>query len=374
VTDVVGLTQAVAMASPGDTILLAPGTYLLSATLFMSTPNVTLRSETDDPASVILDGGDVVAPVRMQSTGVALVSLTVARSVDDGARIEPTASGTVTDISIYDVTFLDNRNTGTRVIPYASQAAGPFADTGTIACSRFVHSTAGTCPDNGIFGVQMVGTRGWTVRDSYFAGRCSPMIARAVSVDGGSRDTTIIDNVFSNNLNNIMLGNFTLRTYPDPLPATCSGTPAFWGGLACNNRIAGLGVPSRAGAFDFDEGIALWRACDVWVMHNTITSPGATETFSEIEYRFAGSYVHLVNNLVGMAPVQRDGGGLDPASVTTVYPSTAEFVDAIGGDLRLASTTTIAPGASIASIGSCATDAAGRARSTTSPMPGAYER
>ena len=119
-----------------------------------------------------------------------------------------------------------------------------------------------------------------------------------------------------------------------PIQSRCrpdgTGTPDAWGGLICNNQIASATVQAVSNAEDFDEGISLSNACDTWVMHNSVVSPGGAETFAEIDYRFPSGYPHLLNNLVGVAPLQRDGGNIDPASFTEVY-TVRPFRDAAGG-------------------------------------------
>ena len=85
--------------------------------------------------------------------------------------------------------------------------------------------------------------------------------------------------------------------------------------------------------------------------------------------------MYLINNLVSLAPLQRDGGGLDPSSVTTLYNSEADFVDPRAGDLKLSgSTTVVDAGRSIREFARCETDGAGKPRNLDAPTPGAYER
>jgi hypothetical protein len=381
VSDTAGLISAVAAASPGDTITLADGVYRLTEQLVLDRPDVTLRSVSGDPSSVTLDAGGTVDPaVRVAASGVRLEAMTIARSSGDGVAVEPTATGDLLDLRIYDVTFLDHGGPGVRARPHRSQFAGPFADDGTIACSRFLVTPEGTersCNPNG-FGIRASGARGWILRDNYFAAvLCDTVRARALWVTNGSRDITVVDNEFTNIGMNIMLGGGAEhRTYPDALPAGCTGTPEHRGGVVCNNRIAGLGVPAFTGVSDFEEGIALWGACDTWVTHNTIVSPGNERTYSEVEYRFPTAYVHLVNNLLQIEPRERDGGQLSPASQNTLYPAPTIFVDAASGDLRLAAGEDLPQGASIRApeLAACATDAAGQPRDLDAPTPGAYER
>ncbi|HUS33215.1 MAG TPA: hypothetical protein VMZ53_32155 [Kofleriaceae bacterium] len=366
------LVNAIASASPGDTILLADGLYSTASTISIDTPNLTIRSASNHSDGPVVDGLGLANPLfYVRAKNVSFISLTMRNTKQDAVFVEPLdAAGDATGVRIYDVTFTDVRGPAVRAKSYMSLATTPFADDGEVACSRVGHTVDSDCGPDGVFGVRLQGARNWTIRDTYFSGRCSPSRTRAVWADAGARDVTVTNNVFANNRNNILFGGIALRTYPDALPAGCSGTPHLWGGLVCNNRIGGLGVSSSTGN-DFEEGIALWTTCDTWVLHNTVVSPAGAETYENIEYRFAGTYVHLVNNLLSVDPLLRDSGQLDPASTNTLYTSPSDFVDAAAGDLRISTSATIASGVAISQ---CLTDANGKPRNTASPTPGAFER
>ena len=64
VSNVVELVQAVNQATPGNTILLQDGTYVLDgAYLRIDQPNVTLRSASGNREAVILDGNYVTTEI-----------------------------------------------------------------------------------------------------------------------------------------------------------------------------------------------------------------------------------------------------------------------------------------------------------------------
>jgi hypothetical protein len=370
VTTASQLRAAITAASPGDTILLADGLYTTSTTINVNVPNLTIRSASNRADAAIVDGQGVADPIfYVRQANVAFISLTLRNTGSDSIVFEPLdAAGDATGALVYDVTFTDSRGPAVRAKSYMSLDTPPFADGGTFACSRVAHTVANDCGTDGVFGARLMGVRGWTIRDNYFSGQCGTARIRAIWADRGARDISILGNVFANNGNNIMLGGAVGRTYPDALPAGCTGTPEVWGGLVCNNRISAAIVPSRT-MNDFEEGIALWTACDTWVLHNTIASPIGFETYENIEYRFAGSYVHLFNNVLEMAPLGRDNGMLDPTSANNVYTTLSVFVDANAGDLRPSSSF-----GSGAPISQCLTDANGVARNAISPIPGAFER
>ena len=364
------LRTAIANASQYETILLADGLYTTTTTLEITVPDLTIRSASNRADAAIIDGQGAANPILyLRNDHIALYSLTLRNTGGDAVVVEPfDGAGQAQNTEIYDVTFTDVRGPAVRAKSYQSLATTPYADYGTLACSRIGHTVANDCGPDGVFGARLMGVRGWVIDSNYFSGQCGSARVRAIWADKGARDTSIVGNVFANNGNNIIVGGAALRTYPDALPAGCTVAPDFWGGLICNNRISGLNVPARANNPDFEEGIALWTACDTWVLHNTVVSPAGTETYENIEYRFAGTYVHLLNNLLEADPVARDSGMIDPASANVRYASTATFVDAANGDLRL--TQSLALGAPIPD---CFTDAAGKPRNAGGPTPGAYE-
>jgi hypothetical protein len=358
VTNMAELVSAIQTAAPGDTILVSDGVYSTNGTIAIATPGLTIRSASNRADAAIIDGLGAANPLfYVRTANVSFIALTLRNTGQDAIYVEPLDATTDTDgTKIYDVTFTDVRGPAVRAKSYQSLATTRFADNGAVACSRVGHTLDDDCGGDGVFGVRLMGVRNWTIRENYFSGRCTTTRTRAIWADFGARDISIVGNVFADNTNNMLLGSATLRTYPDPLPTSCSGTPTFWGGIVCNNRIPGLGVPSRSGN-DFEEGIALWSACDTRVLHNTVVSPATSETFENIEYRFADTYVHLVNNLLTVNPLQRDGGLIDPASANTLYTSPADFVDAAAGDLRIATSSTLPVGAAISQ---CMVDASGR--------------
>ncbi len=375
VSTVTDLRVAITSASAGDTITLAAGTYDLQALGVKIATPLTLRSASGGAADVILTG-TALPLIEIRASDVTIASLTFAQA-GTAIRVQPLA-GTLTGTRIYDVTFADVTGPAIRISSGtpADHSLGPYADNGTIACSRFAGAPSAAHCSPGTLAIDGSAIRGWVIRDNHFEGlACDSQNRRMVWIGHGSRDTQITNNVFKNLAMNIMIGGQTSnrREYSDALPSSCgSGPPDHWGGLVCNNALAGLGATSPG--IDFEEGVALWDACDTWVMHNTIVSP--VETYSDVEYRFQGTYVHLVNNLLARAPRVREAAGADPAfaSSNAIYASASDFVDAIGANLHLSSVAAPPPGASIAGLPGCDHDADDKLRPTNTPTVGAYER
>ena len=84
------LKDAVAHASAGDTVLIAPGTYNEGTTLWLPS-GITLMSEDGNPASVKIGGGNSRRVLRAENaTGLSLVGVTIKHGKasgldDDGA-------------------------------------------------------------------------------------------------------------------------------------------------------------------------------------------------------------------------------------------------------------------------------------------------
>ena len=388
VSTVAALRSAIATASPGTTIELADGSYALDSGLAIATDGITLRSQSGHASEVVLDGGGTVSPIiGIAASGVTLTSLTIAHGGASAVDLEPTGTADLTDDTIYDVTFDDDVGPGVQIRPEdGDPTEGPFVDSGLIACSRFVDTTAVdhcTVPDQ--LAIHGIGVRGWTIRNNTFDHvTCPTTFKRTIWMRGGSRDTQLIDNHFLDSAMNIMLGDdlgLPARVYPDALPVECSdeddNLPQHWGGVVCNNTIAGLDLPPISGEPEtFEEGIALWSACDPWVLHNTIVTPSGTGTFHDIEFRYDDTFAHLVNNLVEQLPAARDSGVEDPAYAASdvVYAGATDFVDPHGGNLHLAATAPESSGASIQGLELCESDADGIARPLDAPTVGAYQR
>ena len=386
VSDIATLRTAIATAPAGSTIELANGTYTITQPpLAITTPGLTIRSQSGDAAAVIINGAGL--PLAIKASDVTISTVTFAQSPSVAILVQPTAGSDIMGDIIYDVTFDDDIGPAVRIYPFnLNVTAGPFADNGTIACSRFKDTTAvDHCTTPVDLGIDGFGIRGWTIRNNVLDHlACPTRLVRSIWIRGGSRDTQLIANRILDSNGAITLGdllNRPARTYSDySRPSTCSGLgtslPQHWGGVICDNTIAGLAAPMFAPAGYFDDGIAMWGTCDAWALHNTVVSPAGAGTASDLEFRFAGSFVHLVNNLTEMLPTPRDSGAQDPtyASSNVLYSATTDFVDATNDDLHLTAGAAETAGTSIAGLGLCATDADGMPRSASAPIVGAYER
>src|SRR4030095_771429 len=77
------LAQAVFDAAAGTTLVLADGTYTLTATLQIHARGVALRSASDDASKVTLDAGYVVAEaIQVSVPDVTIAHVTITHAVD----------------------------------------------------------------------------------------------------------------------------------------------------------------------------------------------------------------------------------------------------------------------------------------------------
>lgn len=369
------LRAALAVAGPSTTILLADGSYgFTGATLVLGVPGLTLRSASNRADAVTFVAAAQYLPFKITASDVTLASFTITGS--QGTAIEITAGATTIErVRIHDLTLIDQPGAAISII---GTAAGPYADAGQVTCSRIEHRALSNCGDVTL-GIKASAARGWVVRGNEFKRlACNSQPGWSVSFDGGSRDTSIVNNVFVGNAANIRLGSSGVagRTYTDPAPAVCGGggVPDHRGGLVCNNAISGVGAPVRGGTFDFLQGIALYNACDAWVMHNTIVADPA-ETEHTIHVRDALSYVHLVNNLVKAAPFVETMGEIDSlyAASNMMWDLLTQFTDPALGDLRPASGAVLPSGVALGAIDMCRNDARGAQRTGAAPAAGAFE-
>ncbi len=341
------LVSAVNNASPGDSILIADGTYHLNgAYLRVDTANVTLRSASGNRASVVLDGNYITTEIfQIVASNVTIADLTLREAYDHPIHVSSSENGHTLNTLIYNVHIIDPGQQAIKINPAAEGSLGYYTDEGEIACSHIELTDAGrthirdNCYTGGIDAHQ---SRDWVIRDNLIEGFwCdSGLSEHGIHLWRGCRDTTIECNVLNDNARGIGLGLVTGgsgRTYPDnPCPAA-SGYVDDFGGLIRNNFISANDGGLFASQYGFDCGICLWNACNAQALHNTVYTADSSSTFSSIEWRFPNTLALITNNLVNHTMRERDGAsGVQSGNLTTAQASW--FVDSANGDLHLVST------------------------------------
>src|SRR5262249_42203669 len=154
---------------------------------------------------------------------VTLASMTLTRASNAAVYVVASSTADITGVKLYDLTLVDNGAPAVQIEPLASPTAGPFADNGTIACSRFAITSAAADTSNGApIGISGSSVRGWVVRNNRFDHlACAAAARRNVEFRYGSRDVAITANVFVGSAMNLMFGfdaSIPPRIYADLPP------------------------------------------------------------------------------------------------------------------------------------------------------------
>lgn len=320
VATVAALESAVASVPSNTTILIAPGTYRLTHTLWINraVTNVTIRGATDNRDDVVIVGDGMGVPSATTPfgiwTGNGVSAITIAnltiRSVYQHAL---TFNGGTTAPHVYNVRLAD---VGEQLLKANPDSPGHGVDRGVVEYSVFEYTTS--APTDYTNGVDVIAGQDWIVRDNLFrrirtnVGLAGP----AVLFWKGAAGTVVERNTFIDCHREINLG------LDDTTPSDHAG------GVVRNNFIA------RAPGMGGDVGIGVFDSPGTIVAHNTIVLRGAYP--NAIEYRFAGAInVQILNNLTdGGVMRAREGASAQLAgNVTTALPNW--FVDPVHGDLHL---------------------------------------
>ncbi len=318
VSTAAGLWSAVNTAQPGDTILLADGSYNLGQVglyVWIDTPNVTLRSASGDRDSVILDdnytGSEIVS---ILASNVTVADLTIMRAGTHPIHIISSDGGDTLNTLLYNLRIVDPGQQAIKINPHAAQVF--FPDDGVVACSHIeltdtgrarVLAINGSCYTGG---VDAHAADGWVIRDNRIEGFWCPsggLSEHAIHLWHNCADTLVERNRLVDNARGIGFG---------------LGSAGHTGGVIRNNMVSVMQ----------DVGIGLESSPGTQVFHNSVYTQNY---FNSIEYRFAATTgVEIINNLTNQAIASRDGGsGTVQNNVTNAQASW--FVDTAGGDLHL---------------------------------------
>ena len=350
VSSVPALQAAVNGAAPGVTIQVAPGHYNLDGVyLRITAPGVTLRGQGGDREAVVLDGNYITTEiVQVVASNVTIADLTLRAAYHHPVHVMPSATATNGTL-VYNVHIVDPGQQAIKVNPLSP--GGPYADGGTVACSRIELTDAGRThirDDCYTGGIDVHAGRDWTVRDNVIEGFwcASGLSEHAVHFWRESRDTTVERNVLRDNARGIGFGlddsGTVARVWVDaPCPAAGGSYVDHFGGIARNNAISAHAAGLFASEYGFDCGVCLWQACGSQVLHNTVWSGDPAASFSSVEWRFANTSATVTNNLVNVTLRERDGAEATLAGNVT-GAAAAWFVDAASGDLHLTPSATAA--------------------------------
>jgi hypothetical protein len=316
VSTVDALENAVRTAREGDDIVLADGDYPLQRTLEIAVPHVTLRGRNGNPSRVVLHGrgmSDDSAGVAVAAgaVGVTVADVTI-RSVGFHA-VQVRGESGASDFTLHGAVLED---TGQQLLKGSFNDNGQHASNGLVACSTFAYTQS--APSDYTNGVDLLGTRGWVVRDNRFFRIRGPQRAAGptILVWKGAEDTVVERNLIVDSFRGIALG----------LTERYGAGPDHLRGIVRNNVIVNLNSWA-------DEAIEANGARDVRIYHNTVLVRG--QVFWSISARFPTASADIRNNLTSQPVLTRDGAVLTANAGNVSGAAPDWFVDVPAADFHL---------------------------------------
>lgn len=321
VRSMAGLREALGRARPGTTILLEDGVYPLDRMVDLGVPDLVLRGKGGDRSRATLRGRgmderQVGVAISVSAPRVTLADLTVGAVGLHGIQVRGETGAD--RMVLHNVRVVD---AGQQLLKGSCGEDGRGPLEGLVACSAFEYSDH--APSNYTNGVDVLGGRGWVVRDSLFRRIRGPReegwaSGPSVLFWKGSSGTTVERNIAIDCFRGFALG---LTGGPDG-----PGPFDHRGGVIRNNVVCNLNPWA-------DEGIEANGCPGVRIEHNTVLVEGKMPW--SISVRFPASTGLVRNNLTNRPIVARDGGRLAvEANVTDARRDW--FVDPDRGNLRLA--------------------------------------
>jgi hypothetical protein len=292
------LEAAIAAATAGDTLLLADGVHNVVGPIVVDKA-LTIRGVSDDRELAIVDGGETGGNLfQVTASGVTFAHVTLRNSFDDVVKIAPSAD--ISGFTMHDVHVIDAGRWGLSV----ADDDGPWADDGTVSCSRFeLTNTQRPFVRNGCDtgGIDARGTRGWTVRDNVFSSYwCAGSLANpTIRFWRGSRDTLVTRNQVLDTPYGIVMGetqDAAGRQHPDVTDCEPGALQSI-DGTVTNNIVSAYDDDLLLSAGGLVVGISAESSCDVTVVHNSVQA-GSPPSAGSIEVRYETTTGTVENNLM----------------------------------------------------------------------------
>ena len=322
------LQAAISQLASNTTIVIAPGTYHLSSSLYVNkaVSNVGIRGGSNDPNATVLIGPGMAnanfgnTPYGIW-TGGGVQSILIANLTLSGYYYDPIIFNAGTQSPhVYNVHMID---AGEQFIKSNPDGQGGGVNNGIVEYSTMEYTTTATSDYTN--GVDVHTGVNWIIRHNLFRNIVAPagqLAGPAVLMWNHSSGSITEGNTFINCARAIAYGMSQLTTGHD-----------HTGGIIRNNFIY------RASNQPGDVGISVADSPNTQVLNNTLL---LSATYgSPIEYRFTGSTgVVITNNLLDGTVLARDGA---TGTVSHDAAATASmFVNPSAGDLHLKSTATSA--------------------------------
>ena len=310
--NVAELMTLVGHVVPGTTILLEDGEYRLPSTIDLLVPDVVLRSKSGDPTKVILRGAgmderQVGVALSLSAPRLTIADVTVGYVGYHGIQVR--GERLVSNVVLHNIRVVD---TGQQLVK-GSSGGGGFSENILVACSTFEY--ADHAPSNYTNGVDVLGGKGWHVRDNRFLRIRGPerdgwKAGPAILFWGGSQDTLVERNLILDSFRDIAFGLGPAAAPPE-YTRPGMGRLDHARGAIRNNVIRNLNPWA-------DEGIEANAAAAFGIDHNTVLVNGLPWAIS---VRFPESDGKVRNNLTSRAILLRDGGKAGmKANVETAGP------------------------------------------------------
>lgn len=318
------LQNAVAALTSDTTIVLAPGTYKLTASLSIkgTLTNVGITGATNNPNDVVLVGtgmsnsSDGAVPhgvtVAGNVRGVTIANLTIRDVFNHAIALE---AGTEQP-RLYNLRLID---AGRQFVKAYPDGQGGGVDEGVFEHNVVEHTHGSRDADTGA--VHVAGGTRWIIRGNRFQNIKAPagqLAAPAVLLFQGSRDSIVERNLFVNCQQEIALG-LEDRTPHD-----------HTGGMVRNNFIV------RDFTTNGSAAIQVVDSPDTQVLHNTILSNASSTSL--IEYRLRDTTGVVVRNNLLDGGIAARNGAKGTATDNYLRAVPGMFADAPNGNLHLVST------------------------------------
>lgn len=315
VSEVKGLIAAATTLSPGKTVLLAPGKYVLPERIAItkggSAEAPAVLAAAGSPGSVVIDAAGAEEALLVTAPFLRIEGLTITGGACHAIKIDPPA----TDVIVVNNRLYDN----TRTKNLADQVSAIKGDPGALRITlegntvEQLDAFAGT----NFQGIDVNGGTDWIVRGNTVRDiRGATLNGSGIQFKSGSLRTIIENNlVLRCGLNGIVYGGFGN-------PAWNNQKYEHVGGVVRNNVVAGC----------TDAGITAINTQDGKVLNNTLFDNGVAP-----DVRVGARNLEFRNNILDWPLLFRDGTtALKVNNFVLPKPSDASwFVNAAGFDFRL---------------------------------------
>ena len=336
------LQTAMGNLQPGDTIVIANGTYNLTSTLYINgKDNVTIRGNSGCD-NVILVGkgmdnsnyGNVPLGIWSNSNNTTVAHLTIRDTWDNELIFNPGAQSP----HVYSVKLL---NAGSQFIK-SNPTDGPNGigvNNGVVEYSWLEYTNGPPATDHGAGvgytnGISAHAADNWIIRGNVFKNFHTPDTADylwnpAVLMWNHSTNTLTERNTFINVDRAIAYG--LQNTSP----------PDHQGGTIRNNFVyLQPGLMSASRKSSSDGSIIVWGSPDTKVYHNTVLANA--NIFYSIEFRFAVTTNGEARNNLADLPIHLRDSASAAMSGNLVTANSGMFVNPASANLHLLSTATSA--------------------------------